>query len=42
MTLDTATRRVPSPRQALAGTGSDARYHAWPYYWALEYKVAAP
>jgi demethylmenaquinone methyltransferase/2-methoxy-6-polyprenyl-1,4-benzoquinol methylase len=26
-------------RQALTGAGHDARYHAWPYYWALEYKV---
>lgn len=28
--------------RALDGLGTDLRFHAWPYFWAIEYAVAAP
>jgi len=29
-------------REAVAGAAREVRFHAWPYYWALEYELATP
>jgi demethylmenaquinone methyltransferase/2-methoxy-6-polyprenyl-1,4-benzoquinol methylase len=38
-------KNFPTPEQAIALLGQrarDARWRAWPHYWALSYEVAAP